>query len=114
MKPRKFITEKAIKMSSRVVVLLLSVVLYGSYATPIHHQQTHQVELGKNVILLCESNDNDHLFSFWHAETNDNIIIGPSNKFNKQKFKYEVLSGNLTIHVSALDDFLCNFLTFSL
>lgn len=56
---------------------------------------------GSTVILKCMSNDNAHNFQYWHL-VNKGLIIGPANYFDNAKFKYEILSGNLTIKVKIL------------
>lgn len=56
---------------------------------------------GETVTLLCHSNDENHNFLYWHLN-GKNIIIGPSNKYDIGKFRYEILSGNLTIRVNIL------------
>ncbi|XP_060527041.1 uncharacterized protein LOC132702445 [Cylas formicarius] len=58
---------------------------------------------GDNVILLCRSNDRRHVFRFWHL-VNRGVIIGPANNFDQAKFRYEILSGNLTIKGVSKDE----------
>ncbi|KAJ3619603.1 hypothetical protein MTP99_005271 [Tenebrio molitor] len=55
-----------------------------------------QVPVGETVTLMCQSNDENHNFFYWYLNEK-NIIVGPSNTYDIGKFKYEVLSGNLTI-----------------
>lgn len=57
------------------------------------------VSWGTNVVLKCLSNDENHNFRYWHL-VNKGLIIGPANQYDPAKFKFEVLSGNLTIRVS--------------
>jgi hypothetical protein len=59
-----------------------------------------QVPVGETVTLMCQSNDENHNFFYWYLNEK-NIIVGPSNTYDIGKFKYEVLSGNLTIKVSS-------------
>ncbi|KAL1459251.1 hypothetical protein WDU94_011256 [Cyamophila willieti] len=54
-----------------------------------------EVPLGEMAILRCPSNDDNHRFQFWELSTKD--IIGPGNNLDKQKYKYEVLTGTLYI-----------------
>ncbi|XP_044756767.1 uncharacterized protein LOC123315221 [Coccinella septempunctata] len=56
-----------------------------------------QFPAGENVVLRCDSVDEKHNFHYWyHVNTDD--IIGPyQGNFNRLKYGYEVLSGNLTI-----------------
>ncbi|XP_030755712.1 uncharacterized protein LOC115882034 [Sitophilus oryzae] len=54
------------------------------------------VPVGSTVVLKCLSNDYEHIFQFWHY-LNKGIVIGPGNDYDLAKFRYEVLSGNLTI-----------------
>uniref|UniRef100_A0A8D8U7N8 Ig-like domain-containing protein n=2 Tax=Cacopsylla melanoneura TaxID=428564 RepID=A0A8D8U7N8_9HEMI len=54
-----------------------------------------EVSLGDMAILRCPSNDDNHRFQFWELSTRD--IIGPGNNVDKQKYKYEVLTGTLYI-----------------
>ncbi|KAH1005886.1 hypothetical protein HUJ04_006791 [Dendroctonus ponderosae] len=51
---------------------------------------------GSTVILKCMSNDNAHNFQYWHL-VNKGLIIGPANNYDSAKFRYGILSGNLTI-----------------
>lgn len=56
-----------------------------------------EVPFGKTVVLNCRSNDKKHNFIFWQNEQNG-VIIGPQNaNYDKVKYRYEILSGNLTI-----------------
>ncbi|XP_054261180.1 uncharacterized protein LOC128985585 isoform X3 [Macrosteles quadrilineatus] len=48
------------------------------------------------AVLNCPSNDESHRFQFWQLQT-QNLMIGPTNKFNRDKYKYEVLTGTLYI-----------------
>lgn len=57
-----------------------------------------EVPAGSTAVLNCHSNDLDHNFMFWLFNGTD--VIGPGNVYNEQKYKYEVLSGKLHIHVS--------------
>lgn len=59
-----------------------------------------EVLQGATVVLKCRSNDKNHIFDYWVVH-NKGLIIGPSNKnYDIGKYKYAVLSGNLTIRVS--------------
>ncbi|CAB3224907.1 unnamed protein product [Arctia plantaginis] len=55
-----------------------------------------EVPKGNTTVLNCLSNDLDHNFMFWLFNGTD--VIGPGNPYNQQKYKYEVLSGNLHIY----------------
>ncbi|XP_046666192.1 uncharacterized protein LOC124358010 isoform X6 [Homalodisca vitripennis] len=55
-----------------------------------------EVSLGETAILKCPSNDDNHRFQFWQLQT-ENLVIGPTNHFNKDKYKYDVLTGKLHI-----------------
>lgn len=89
---------------------MLLQVLHKSYSLPTQLIMpdavwTIEVPYGKNVVLQCHSNDADHNFDFWVVE-NQQVVIGPSNgNYDIRKFKYEILSGNLTIRVSSLNNF---------
>ncbi|KAM3967952.1 LOW QUALITY PROTEIN: uncharacterized protein ACR2FA_004021 [Aphomia sociella] len=50
----------------------------------------------ETAVLKCISNDYDHNFLFWLFDQTK--IIGPGNVYDKSKYTYEVLSGNLKIH----------------
>lgn len=56
-----------------------------------------EVALGETAILNCTSNDDNHRFLFWQLHTKQ--IIGPGNRPDKNKYKYEVLTGTLYIRV---------------
>ncbi|XP_053599701.1 uncharacterized protein LOC128669162 isoform X2 [Plodia interpunctella] len=57
-----------------------------------------KVSAGDTATLQCISNDYNHNFMFWVL--GDRKVIGPTNDhdYDKNKYKYEVLSGNLKIH----------------
>lgn len=55
---------------------------------------------GENAVLRCDSVDEDHNFDYWYHPDSKNIIGPTQSDFNKYKYEYEVLSGNLTIRVS--------------
>ncbi|PSN43191.1 hypothetical protein C0J52_11304 [Blattella germanica] len=54
-----------------------------------------EVNVGNTAVLPCPSNDDYHRFQYWELEGNQ--VIGPENKINPTKYKYEVLSGKLYI-----------------
>ncbi|XP_050303631.1 uncharacterized protein LOC126741287 isoform X2 [Anthonomus grandis grandis] len=58
---------------------------------------------GATVVLECRSNDPTHNFQYWHL-LNSGIIIGPENEFDKAKYRFEVLSGNLTIRAVSKEE----------
>ncbi|XP_044743163.1 uncharacterized protein LOC123305499 [Chrysoperla carnea] len=51
---------------------------------------------GETAVLNCDSNDDKHIFRFWQFTGND-LIIGPGNDFDKDKYKYDILTGKLYI-----------------
>uniref|UniRef100_A0A1B6F0V3 Ig-like domain-containing protein n=1 Tax=Cuerna arida TaxID=1464854 RepID=A0A1B6F0V3_9HEMI len=55
-----------------------------------------EVSLGDTAILKCPSNDENHRFQFWQLHT-ENLVISPTNHYNKDKYKYDVLTGKLHI-----------------
>lgn len=56
-----------------------------------------EVSVGETAKLYCPSNDDNHRFQFWQLKTNE--ILGPGNRINERKYKYEILSGTLYIKV---------------
>lgn len=73
---------------------------YGTYeAKPVASAQPSilEVSIGETAKLHCPSNDDNHRFQFWQLKSNE--ILGPGNKINERKYKYEVLSGTLYIKV---------------
>lgn len=97
-------------IKSVIILLLLLVIvnlLHKSYSLPTqlitsNGVWTMEAPYGENVVLQCRSNDKDHNFDFWVVESQQ-VAIGPSNTdYDIRKFKYEILSGNLTIRVSRL------------
>lgn len=60
------------------------------------------VPFGGVATLSCHSNDQNHTFLYWHL-SDQNTIVGPGNGFNRYKYQYEVLSGNLTIQVGLIE-----------
>lgn len=61
------------------------------------NMRVHRVKAGETVVLPCFSNDDDHRFQYW--EMGNDKIVGPWNKHNQNKYKYEVWSGKLIIQV---------------
>lgn len=74
---------------------LVIVLVHLGNATTI----VQEVDHGQLATLHCPSNDESHRFQYWHLER-PNQFIGPGNKINPQKYKYEVLTGTLFIDVS--------------
>lgn len=68
----------------------------GESVTAINSLLVKEVPAGNTTVLNCPSNDHFHNFMFWLFNGTD--IIGPGNPYNEQKYKYEVLSGNLHIN----------------
>ncbi|XP_054261181.1 uncharacterized protein LOC128985585 isoform X4 [Macrosteles quadrilineatus] len=75
-----------------VVTMILAALI------PLYQAVTmvQEVGLGDMAVLNCPSNDESHRFQFWQLQT-QNLMIGPTNKFNRDKYKYEVLTGTLYI-----------------
>lgn len=57
-----------------------------------------EIDIGKNAILTCKSNNGSHLFLFWHIQRRG-MIISPRNVYDETKYGYDGISGNLTIRV---------------
>jgi len=73
---------------------------YGMFeAKPVASAEPSVLEVpaGETAKLECPSNDDNHRFQFWQLKSNE--ILGPGNKINERKYKYEVLSGTLYIKV---------------
>lgn len=91
---------------SSVLFFVLVQLLCKSNSLPTHLVTsegiwTIEVPYGENVVLQCQSNDENHIFDFWVVE-NQQVVIGPSNAgYDIRKFKYEILTGNLTIRVGS-------------
>jgi hypothetical protein len=79
-----------------VSVVVLASLLGAVLATHVpHHQEAPE---GTLVTLPCLStSDGEHQFQFWMLD--DDTVIGPKNPGDRNKYKYEVLSGNLSITV---------------
>ncbi|XP_072153798.1 uncharacterized protein [Bemisia tabaci] len=54
-----------------------------------------EAAVGEVAVLPCPSNDSEHRFQFW--QINEDLIIGPGNALDHHKYKYDVLTGTLTI-----------------
>ncbi|XP_059060160.1 uncharacterized protein LOC131853317 [Achroia grisella] len=61
-----------------------------------------KVSAGDTAVLTCTSNDYNHNFMFWLFDQTK--VIGPGNDYDKSKYTYEVLSGNLKIHSVTPDE----------
>ncbi|XP_044261714.1 uncharacterized protein LOC123009456 isoform X4 [Tribolium madens] len=92
-------------INQSTTVLFMTLVLYLLHkikASPTK-QVTLEVPFGETVTLVCGSNDEDHTFFFWFVGEK-NIFVGPSYQYDNAKFKYEVLSGNLTVKAVSKDE----------
>ena len=56
-----------------------------------------EVPAGQLAELPCLSSDDQHRFMFW--QVTDDVIIGPGNTIDENKYNYEVLTGKLLIKV---------------
>lgn len=87
---------------NNIVLLAFSFFLDNVLSVPIRdldHAEgvmVRTVSGGSTVVLKCTSNDPRHNFQYWHL-VDSGVIIGPANHYDPGKFKFEVLSGNLTI-----------------
>lgn len=77
--------------------LVLAAVIQLSHTVTI----VKEVNLGELAEIHCPSNDDNHRFQFWQLQR-ENTVIGPTNRYNRDKYKYEVLTGKLLIKVSLL------------
>lgn len=83
-----------------LLFLSLSVVKYEVDATVT----VTEVNAGQLAELPCLSSDDLHRFGYWQLGDGSNIyIIGPGNKFDEDKYNYEVLTGKLYIKVLVFD-----------
>lgn len=76
------------------VLLFVASLVY----TTLGSSTVYEVSVGDTAVLHCPSNDEKHRFQFWHVAHN-NLMIGPTNDYSRNKYKYEVLTGMLTIRV---------------
>lgn len=72
-------------------------VLQAKPMSEAHHPSILEVSAGETAKLHCPSNDDNHRFQFWQLKSNQ--ILGPGNRIDEHKYKYEVLSGTLYIKV---------------
>ncbi|KAJ4450878.1 uncharacterized protein [Periplaneta americana] len=54
-----------------------------------------EVNVGGTATLPCLSNDDSHRFQFWQLQGDK--VVGPGNAVNREKYRYEVLTGTLYI-----------------
>nr|CAD7443013.1 unnamed protein product [Timema bartmani] len=54
-----------------------------------------EVPVGATAVLPCLSNDDNHRFQFWQLIGDQ--VVGPGNLPNRDKYKFEVLTGTLYI-----------------
>lgn len=100
-------------MLNKVTFIIATFYLHHFCASQLIEKNvdTQEVEVGKIVTLHCKSNDDYHNFMFWHLSKTD-AVIGPRNQFNSKKFKYEILSGNLTIKVCIIFKYILIFVVY--
>lgn len=81
-------------MTERLIILfLLSLIVTNYEADSVI---VTEVRAGNLAELPCPSNDDRHRFMFWQL-ADENIIIGPGNPIDQEKYNYEVLTGKLLI-----------------
>ncbi|KAF7286718.1 hypothetical protein GWI33_004342 [Rhynchophorus ferrugineus] len=78
------------------IVFLLPTILSAPLTEHIDGVVLRTAQWGTNVVLTCLSNDAAHVFQYWHI-VNKGVVIGPGNAYDEAKYRYHVLSGNLTI-----------------
>lgn len=71
--------------------------VYEAIPVPSAKPSILEVSVGETAKLHCPSNDDNHRFQFWQLQSNH--ILGPGNKIDERKYKYDVLSGALYIKV---------------
>ncbi|KAJ8985614.1 hypothetical protein NQ317_015107 [Molorchus minor] len=91
-----------------LLILQLSSLLYKSDCVPIEligpeGLLIKEVPYGESVLLKCRSNEGRYNFNYWMF-SRGSVVIGPSNTYDKSKYRYEILSGNLTIRGVTDDD----------
>lgn len=85
-----------LQMTERLIILfLLSLIVTNYEADSVI---VTEVRAGNLAELPCPSNDDRHRFMFWQL-ADENIIIGPGNPIDQEKYNYEVLTGKLLIRV---------------
>ncbi|CAH1977221.1 unnamed protein product [Acanthoscelides obtectus] len=63
-----------------------------------------EVQFGDTAVLRCRSNVKHYFLDYWFINRK-NLVIGPANDdYDKGKYKYEILSGNLTIKAVNTED----------
>ncbi|VEN49209.1 unnamed protein product [Callosobruchus maculatus] len=97
---------------------MLEIVAFAALLTLLHNVEclptqiyskdgvyyAEEVQLGDTAVLKCGSNVKNYFFDFWIVDKK-NLVIGPSNEgYDKGKYKYEILSGNLTVKEVNTDD----------
>ncbi|XP_052751712.1 uncharacterized protein LOC113509157 isoform X2 [Galleria mellonella] len=83
-------------------IFLVFLILLCLSAAEIKNSGVTKVSAGDTAVLKCISNDYKHNFMFWLIDQTK--IIGPGNEYDKNKYSYEVLSGNLKIHAVTPDE----------
>nr|CAD7576623.1 unnamed protein product [Timema californicum] len=61
----------------------------------LSHIEVQEVPVGATAVLPCLSNDDNHRFQFWQLIGDQ--VVGPGNLPNRDKYKFEVLTGTLYI-----------------
>lgn len=88
-----------IVLSLVTLFLCIQIQVSAQYKDIKYNAFIHEVDIGKNAVLKCKSNDaNTHVFLFWE-NLKFGLIIGPTNVYDEKKYDFDVLSGNLTIRV---------------
>lgn len=84
------------------IFVLGFVICAGGFPTTVvqlNGETVMEATYGDDVVITCRSNDDDHNFLYWNL-LDKNIIISATNEYDRGKFKFGILSGNLTVRVS--------------
>lgn len=86
-----------------IIIFVLNILLHKINCAPSEFPNNNEflvkeVLYGETVLLRCSSNVHNYNFEYW-LFNNRKIVIGPSNYYDKLKYRYEILSGNLTVRV---------------
>ncbi|KAJ8914961.1 hypothetical protein NQ315_002485 [Exocentrus adspersus] len=89
-------------------ILIVNLLLHEVIAAPSEQANskgfiTKEVYYGETVLLQCKSNVNNYNFDYW-VFNDRKVVIGPSNSYDRLKYRYEILSGNLTVRAVTESD----------
>ncbi|CAH0559553.1 unnamed protein product [Brassicogethes aeneus] len=89
---------------SKVLLILIAGVDCMPAVFDLNGLATMEVPYGGDVVIACRSNDQNHNFWYWNVPNKDIIISATNTDYDQSKFRFAILSGNLTVKSLSTSD----------